>query len=163
MKLEPGGTQGGEIKFLIGIALSLLGLWLFFDSVRFTTGHPGAISSALARGRGMGHGLPEGGGGMSIGQTTSMGIVLVPLFIGVVALFFDVRRTWAWVVTWTGIGILLIEIVSRFRPEFHVKASHFILMLALIAGGLGLMLRAYVEDRRSQAKSISKGNSADKL
>ena len=165
MKLEPGGTQGGEIKFLIGIVLSLLGLWLFFDSVRFTTGHLGAISSALARGSGMGHGGPAGGGGggMGIGQTTSMGIVLVPLFIGVVALFFDVRRTWAWVVTWTGIGILLIEIVSRFRPEFQVKASHFILMLVLIAGGLGLMLRAYVEDRRfTSGKQVSGGKEADK-
>ncbi|MBL9160413.1 MAG: hypothetical protein JNJ70_23220 [Verrucomicrobiales bacterium] len=147
MKFEPGGAQGGELKFLLGLAMSLLGLWFFFDSVRLTTGHPGLISSALHRGRDL---QPAGGGGGGgVGQTVSMGIVLVPVFIGVVALFFDVRRTWAWVVTWIGVGILLIEIVSRMRPEFHVKASHAILMLVLIAGGLGLMLRAYVEDRSS--------------
>ncbi|MCB1088300.1 MAG: hypothetical protein KDM63_14725, partial [Verrucomicrobiae bacterium] len=112
MKLEPGGSQGGEIKFLVDILMSLVGLWFFFDSVHLTTGHPGLISDALNRGRG-------GGGANEMGyrQTTSMGIVLVPLFIGVVALFFDVRRTWAWVVTWIGVAILLIEIVSRFRPQ----------------------------------------------
>lgn len=146
MKFEPGGSQGGEVKFLVGIVLSLLGLWFFFDSVRFTTGNPGLISTALQQGRG---GVSGAGGGPGLWQTTSMGIVLVPLFIGVVALFFDVRRVWAWVVTWIGVGILLIEIVSRFRPEFHVKGSHAILMLVLIAGGLGLMLRAYVEDRQA--------------
>lgn len=136
------------MKFLLGLVMSLLGLWFFFDSVRFTTGHPGLLSSALHRGRDLSPAGGGGHGGAGVGQTVSMGIVLVPLFIGVVALFFDVRRTWAWLVTWIGVGILLIEIVSRMRPEFHVKASHAILMLVLIAGGLGLMLRAYVEDRR---------------
>ena len=139
MKLQPGGSEGGEVKFLVGLLMSIAGLWLFFDSVNVTSGHPGLLSGALRGGRG-------GGGGLW--QTTSMGIVLVPLFIGVVALFFDVRRTWAWVVTWIGVAILVIEIVSRFRPEVRMKVSHGILMLVLIAGGLGLMLRAYVEIRK---------------
>lgn len=146
MKFQPGGTRGGELAFLAGAGLSLLGLWLFFDSVHFTSGHPGLLSTALHGGR------PGGGGGPSWGQTTSMGVLLVPLFVGVAALFFDARRTWAWVLTWIGAAILLIEIVSRMRPEFHVKASHAILMLVLIAGGLGLMLRAYAEDRRRSGR-----------
>lgn len=129
------------MKFLIGLLMTLGGLWFFFDSVNLITGHHGLISGALRGGR--------GGGGAGLGQTTSMGIVLVPLFVGVVALFFDVRRTWAWVMTWAGVAILAIEIVSRFRPQFQVKGSHAILMLVLIAGGIGFMLRAYVEERRA--------------
>ena len=138
MKLQPGGTQGGELKFLFGAVLAAVGLYLFFDSVRFTTGHFGVISGAF-------HG--RGGGGGRFGETTSMGIVLVPLFVGIAALFFDARRTWAWVITWIGVAILLIEIVSRMRPYLDSKASHIILMMIMIAGGFGLMLRAYVEDR----------------
>lgn len=146
MKLQPGGSEGGEVKFLVGLLMSVGGLWLFFDSVNVTSGHPGLLSGAIRGG---------GGGGGGLWQTTSMGIVLVPLFIGVVALFFDVRRTWAWVVTWIGVAILVIEIVSRFRPEVRMKVSHGILMLILIAGGLGLMLRAYVEIRKGSRSSDS--------
>lgn len=126
------------MKFLIGAVLSAVGVWLFFDSVRFTTGHMGLISGALARGR--------GGGVM---ETTSMGIVLVPLFIGVIALFFDVRKMWGWILVGLGLVILGIEIVSRFRPVIAIKGTHLILMIVMIAGGLGMMFRGYLEDRRS--------------
>lgn len=151
MKLQPGGSEGGEGKFLLGLLFLVAGLWLFFDSVRFTTAHHGWISGALGGGRG-----GRGGGLM---ETTSMGLVLVPLFIGVVALFFDARRTWAWVLSAVGIAILVVEIASRFRPRFEVKASHAILLLVLVGGGLGFMLRAYVENRR--AESIEGGESIE--
>lgn len=137
MELNPGGRPGGEVKFLIGLAMTLAGLWLFFDSVRFTTGHMGLFSGAMAQGR---------GGGLV--ETSSMGIVLVPLFAGVIALFFDVRRTWGWVLVGLGIVILGVEVVSRFRPVIAIKGTHLFLLIVLIGGGLGLMLRGYVEDRR---------------
>lgn len=137
MHLDPGGRPGGEVKFLIGAALTAVGVWLFFDSVKFTTGHMGLVSGAIARGR---------GGGLM--ETTSMGIVLVPLFIGVIALFFDVRRIWGWVLVGLGLIILGIEVVSRFRPVMAIKGTHLILLILMIAGGLGLMFRAYLDDRR---------------
>jgi len=140
MHFEPGGRPGGEIKFLIGAALAAVGVWLFFDSVQFTTRHGGLVSGAISRGRG---GLME---------TTSMGIVLAPLFIGVIALFFDVRRKWGWVLTGLGLVILGVEVVSRFRPVMAIKATHLFLLILMIAGGLGLMLRGYVEERKSKGE-----------
>jgi len=137
MSLNPGGRPGGEVKFLIGLVLAAAGLWLFFDSVRLTTGHLGLIT-----------GLIGSRAGSGLNETTSMGIILVPLFIGIVALFFDVRKTWGWILTILGLLILAVEIISRMRPEFHIKASHGILMLVMIAGGFGLMLRGYLEDRK---------------
>lgn len=137
MSLDPGGRPGGEVKFFVGLILAGIGLYLFFDSVHFTSGHRGLISGMMGR---------QGGGGFR--ETTSMGIILVPLFAGVVALFFDVRQTWAWILTVIGFLILIIEIVSRMRPYFDAKASHAILMMIMIAGGFGLMLRGYIEDKR---------------
>ena len=54
MQLNPGGRPGGEVKFLIGALMTIVGTWLFFDSVRFPTGHMGVMSGAIARGRGGG-------------------------------------------------------------------------------------------------------------
>lgn len=141
MELNPGGRPGGEVKFLIGAVLTAIGVWLFFDSVKFTTGHMGWVSGAIARGR---------GGGLM--ETTSMGILLVPLFIGVIALFFDVRKMWGWVLVGLGLVILGIEVVSRFRPVMAIKGTHLILLIVMIAGGLGLMFRAYLDDRRLQSE-----------
>ncbi len=138
MQLNPGGQPGGDVKFLIGALMTIAGVWFFFDSVKFTSGHMGLISGGISRGR---------GGGLM--ETTSMGIVLVPLFAGIVALFFDARKRWAWVLTLVGIVILGVEVVSRFRPVMALKGTHLFLLIILIAGGLGLMFRAYVEDRRS--------------
>jgi hypothetical protein len=137
MQLNPGGRPGGEVKFLIGALMTIVGTWLFFDSVRFTTGHMGVMSGAIARGR---------GGGLM--ETTSMGIVLLPLFVGVIVLFFDVKKSWGWALLGLGIIILGIEIVSRFRPVIAIKGTHLFLLIVLMAGGLGMMLRGYVEDRR---------------
>mgnify|MGYP001800456635 CR=1 FL=1 len=138
MQLNPGGQPGGEVKFLIGALMTIAGVWFFFDSVKFTSGHMGLISGGIARGR---------GGGLM--EPTSMGSVLVPLFAGIVALVFDARKRWAWGLTLVGIVILGVEVVSRFRPVKAIKGTHLFLLIILIAGGLGLMFRAYVEDRRS--------------
>ena len=77
-----------------------------------------------------------------------MGVVLVPLFIGVVALFFDVKKRWAWGLTGIGLVILAVEVVSRFRPVMEIKATHLFILIVLIAGGLGLMLRGYLDDKQ---------------
>ncbi len=137
MKLEPGGSPGGEVKFLIGLVLSVVGVWLFLDSVHITTGHRGFFSGMAGRGGGM-------------GETTSAGIVIVPLFAGIVALFFNAKQKWAWGLTWLGLAILIIEIVSRFRPMVQMKVTHALIVLVMIAGGVGLMLRAYTEHRKEK-------------
>ncbi len=151
MELKPGGRPGGEVKFLIGAVLTAIGVLLFFDSVKFTTGHMGWVSGAIARGR---------GGGLM--ETTSMGIVLIPLFIGVIALFFDVRKMWGWVLVGLGLIILGIEVVSRFRPVMAIKGTHLILLIVMIAGGLGLMFRAYLDDRRLQSGDDRRSSEAPK-
>ena len=128
-----GGTDGGVGRFLIGFGLAALAVYLFFDSVRVVT-DGGGLLSGMMRGR-------RGGGGM--GQTTSMGILFVPFFLGVFALFVNSRQKWAWGLTYLGIAVLAIEIASRFRFYINTKLTHLLVMLVLFAAGCALMFRSY--------------------
>ncbi len=78
-----------------------------------------------------------------MGLTTSSGIVFVPFFLGVCALFYDAKQDWAWWLTLGGLGVIVIEIISRIQFLMTMKTSHFLLMVALFAAGAGLMLRSY--------------------
>jgi len=137
-----GGTDGGIGEFIVGFLLAAAALYFFFDSVRVSRFGAGMIS------QGMG-----GRGGMGMGQTTSMGILFVPFFIGVIGLFYDAKQRWAWVVMWMGVAMLVVEILSSLRFEMNMKMTMLLLMLVMFAAGTGLMLRSY---RPVEAKPESK-------
>ncbi|WP_283433337.1 hypothetical protein [Neorhodopirellula lusitana] len=131
--LGSGGTQGGTRMFFVGMLLAIAGVYLFFDSVRVSTGHSGLLSGMLGARR----------GGMM--ETTSMGIVFVPFFLGVFSLFVDATRKWAWLLTYVGIALLGIEVISRVRFIMDTKLTHLLGMLVLFAAGCALMFRSYRE------------------
>lgn len=83
-------------------------------------------------------------------ETTSMGIIFLPFMIGLIALFYDVKLRWAWVVSWIGLAIIVIEFLSRIRPQMQIKSSHLLIMLVTFAAGAGLMLQSYRDERRSR-------------
>jgi len=127
MQLEnPGGTPGGLNVFVGGAALSAVSAWFFVDSVRVTTYGNGWVS------RGLG----------GIGGTGSMGVIFLPFFIGVVALFYDASKKWGWALMGIGLAVIVVEILSRLRFFLDLKLSHLMIMLISFAAGLGLMLRA---------------------
>ena len=128
-----GGTEGGAPMFFFGLLLAIGGTYFFFDSVRVTTGHGGAFSGMLGGGRGRGH----------LVDTTSMGVLFVPFFIGVFALFVDARRKWPWYLTGIGLAILVIEILSRIRFIIESKLTHLLGMVLMFAAGCALMYRSY--------------------
>jgi hypothetical protein len=142
-----GGTEGGTGKFLIGFGLSALALYLFFDSVRVSTADLGVFSGFARR---------HAGGGML--ETTSMGLLFVPFFLGVLALFYDARLKWAWALMWVGLAILVIEILSRVRFVMNMKTTHLLLMMVLFAAGAALMIRSYRDEGSGSEKS---GDSQD--
>ena len=121
-------------RCFIGIALTCLGLWLLFDSVRVTSGY-GWFSGYMR-------------GWWS--TTTSTGIIFVPFILGVIAIFYDFNARWAYWLTGLGILVVLLEMLSRIHFEFNIKSSHMLLMLALFAAGLGLCLRGYFKHAKKQ-------------
>ncbi len=127
-----GGTAGGTEQFIIGACMAGAAVYFFFDSVRMLTGGAGLVSGMLGGGRGTG-----------FWATSSMGIVFVPFGIGVFSLFVDASRKWAWWLTWIGLAILAIEMLSRIQFFMNMKTSHFILMLVLFLFGCALMFSSY--------------------
>ena len=142
-----GGSPGGAGQFLIGFGLAMVALWFFFDSVQVVSGHRGIISGMFG-GR---------GGGMGNWETTSMGVIFVPFFIGTVALFYDAKQKWAWGLLWIGVFIIVVEVLSRLRPQFNMGMSQLILMMVMFAAGAGLMLRSY---RTIQAEDAAERKAA---
>ena len=67
--------------------------------------------------------------------------------IGLIALFYDAKIRWAWIVTWIGLAIIVIEILSRIRFLITIKTSHLIIMFVTFAAGAGLMLQSYRANR----------------
>jgi hypothetical protein len=142
--IKPGGSEGGVGKFMLGLLLSAVALYFFFDSVRMSTRGAGLISGGL-RGRG-------GGGGL--GETTSMGIIFLPFIVGLIALFYNAKQKWAWAVTWIGVAVLAIEILSRIRPHLEIKTSHLMIMMVTFSAGVGLILQSYRDEKRSEKQRI---------
>ena len=118
---KPGGSEGGLGMFVAGCALAVVSAWFFVDSVRVTS---------------------YGGGWISRYTGGSEGIVFLPLLVGVIGLFYDARKIWAWVVFLAGFAILVIEILSRLDFFFNLKLSHLLIMLVSFGAGIGLILRS---------------------
>ena len=133
-----GGTDGGINQFVVGFGLMALAVYLFFDSVKVSTGI-GFMS-------GWGHSR----GGMW--ETTSMGIIFLPFLIGVVVLFYDAAKKWAWWLVYLGLGVIAIEIFSRIRFLMTMKMTHLLGMIVLFAAGVGFMLRSYRNNRKNDAE-----------
>lgn len=145
--MEPGGTKGGEALFIWGLGIFLLGFgaYLFLDSVRVTTGNAGVISGLISR-RG-------GGGGMA--GTVSNALIFTPFFLGIVILFFDATKKWAWWIAGVGLIFIIVEVISRTQFMVNLKVSHMVIILGVMASGAGLILRSYVQTRNLKAKDTT--------
>ena len=73
----------------------------------------------------------------------AFGLSLLPLLIGIALLFFDGRSKLGWLLTAGGALIILLGIITNltifFRPT---SLFNTLIILALLAGGLGLIARS---------------------
>ena len=126
-----GGTPGGTWLFFCGLVLAAAGLWFFLGNVHVMTEPFGVVSGFLGRGVGLG------------GPAMSTGIVFAPIFAGLVMLFYDARLKWGWALFYVGLAIIVIEILSRIRFQMGMPVSNLLLMLGMVAAGIGMMLRSF--------------------
>jgi uncharacterized protein len=114
-----GGTPGGLGTFLAGSAMVVAGGYLLLTRV--------TVSSGL----------------WMLWGYNAFGLSLVPLLVGIGILFFEGRSLIGWVLTAAGALIILVGIIANLHVYF-MPTSLFdtLLILGLLAGGLGLVARS---------------------
>ena len=114
-----GGTPGGIGEFLAGLAMAVAGGYLLTNQVSVTSGYW----------------RPWGYNGF--------GLSLIPLLIGIGMLFFNGRSIIGWLLTLAGAVIILVGILTNLDIYFReTSLFNTILMLVLLAGGIGLVARS---------------------
>ena len=114
-----GGTEGGVAQFFVGLAMAVGGAYLLTQRVTVTS----AFWSFFG-----GH---------------TFGLSLLPLVVGAGLLFYDGRSRLGWLLTAAGALIVFLGILLNLRIYFEpTSLFDTLLMLVLLAGGLGLLTRS---------------------
>jgi hypothetical protein len=122
-KRGAGGTPGGLWEFFIGLLLVVVGGYLFISRV-----------TVISRG----FRIPFGGQSYN-----SFGLAVLPLLLGIGLLFFNSRNIWGWFLTVAGSAIILLGIIVNLDVVFApTSLFNTLMMLGMIAAGLGLVARA---------------------
>lgn len=114
-----GGTSGGIYSFLIGLGMTIAGGFLFMNHV--TVGQ----SFWYFFGR------------------NTQGLVLIPLIVGIGFLFFNSKSIIGWILTGAGALTIFLSVIVSLRFYFaRTSLFNLIVMLVLLVGGIGLILRS---------------------
>jgi hypothetical protein len=122
-----GGTTGGIGRFFLGIAMFVAGMYLLLKSIYVH--HSFGLGSPF-------YNL----GGFSI----TSGMLLIPFVIGVGMLFFNYKSIVGWFLTAGALIALIVGVISSITFTLAGMSAFDILMiLVLVAGGLGLFLSSF--------------------
>ena len=114
-----GGTPGGVGEFLAGLAMAVAGGYLLTTQVTVTSGY------------------------WHLWGYNAFGLSLLPLIVGIGILFFNGRSVGGWLLTMVGAVIIFIGILTNLEIYFRATSLfNTLLMLVLLAGGLGLIARS---------------------
>ena len=114
-----GGTEGGIGMFLIGFCCAVAGGWLLANQVTV------------------------GGGGWTLWGYNSFGLSLIPFILAVGLLFFNGKSVIGWLLLLASLVIIGAGILVNLRIWFQpTSLFNTLLMLALLAGGIGLIARS---------------------
>lgn len=114
-----GGTTGGVGEFLLGLGMAVMGGYLLTNQVTVTSNY------------------------WHLWGYNAFGMTLLPLLFGIGILFFNGRSALGWGLTIIGVLIILVGVIANldiyFRPT---SLFNTIVMLTLLAGGIGLVFRS---------------------
>ena len=114
-----GGTPGGVASFAVGMLMAVGGGYLLSERITVSSGFWSWL-----------------------GPHTS-GLSLVPLIVGTGLLFFDGKSRAGWILTACGVVIVILGVLMNLRIYFEpTSLFDTLLMLVLLAGGVGLMARS---------------------
>ena len=114
-----GGTPGGIGEFFIGLIMAIAGAYLITSHVVVTSGF------------------------WSMWGYNAFGLSLVPLIVGIGILFFNGKSVIGWLLLLIGIVIIFTGILMNLHIYFQpTSLFNTVVMIVLLAGGIGLIVRA---------------------
>ena len=114
-----GGTPGGVGLFFAGLLMTGVGAYLLLNQVEVTSSW------------------------WTLWGYSAFGLSLVPLLLGIGFLFYNGKSIAGWILTGLGAAIIVAGILMRLEIYFRPTTLYNTLfMLALLAGGLGLIIRS---------------------
>ncbi len=114
-----GGTPGGLGEFFLGLSMAVAGAYLLTDRVTVASGY------------------------WSLWGYNAFGLSLMPLVFGIGILFFNGRSIAGWVLLFVGIVVIFTGIIANLHIYFQpTSLFNTVMMLTLLAGGIGLIARA---------------------
>ncbi|MEL6408987.1 MAG: hypothetical protein AAGK67_08665 [Pseudomonadota bacterium] len=121
-----GGTDGGTMQFLLGFIMLTGGLYLL-------------LSEMIIR--------PNIGFGARIfsfgGYSMTTGMVFIPFMFGIGMVFYNGKSIIGWALTLGSMIALIFGVISNLNIQLsRMSAFDLIVILVLLVGGLGLLLRS---------------------
>lgn len=118
---DVGGTKGGLGMFVVGLAMTIAGLYLLFRQVDVHGGY----------------------WRWGAGDDRTFGLTLLPLLAGIGILFWNGSSKLGWLLAGGGLLIIVVGIIANLRIHFRSTSLYeTLVMLVLIAGGLGVIARS---------------------
>lgn len=119
VKRGAGGTPGGVGEFLLGLGMAVAGGYMLTERVTVTSSY------------------------WTMWGHSAFGLALLPLVIGIGLLFYNGRSIAGWLLTFAGAVIILAGIITNLQIYFQpTSLFSTVVMLVLLAGGIGLVARS---------------------
>ena len=119
-----GGTPGGLWEFFVGLGMAIAGAYLLTNQITVSSGY------------------------WTFWGYNTFGLSLIPLIFGIGILFFNGKSILGWLLTFAGVVIIgagvLVNLQVYFQPT---SLFNTVVMLVLLAGGIGLVARGLAAHR----------------
>lgn len=127
-----GGTEGGIRDFFVGLIMCGVGLYMLLSKI--------TVSSTFGLGTNL---YRFGGSGSNVSFGLTTGMILIPLIIGIIWIFYNGRSIFAWLLTLTSLSGMLFGVISSVTLRLNTMNSFDLIMIFILAfGGLGIFLRS---------------------
>lgn len=129
MQRGAGGTPGGVGSFVLGAIMALAGGYILTNQIVVTNSF-------------WSYRVPF------LGQVSAFGVILIPFLIGVGLIFFNYRSVLGWILAGGSLLLILVGVITNLQVYF-APTSLFVtlIMLVLLVGGIGLMVRGMLPSR----------------
>ena len=129
-----GGTDGGEINFLLGLVMMCGGFYLLLNAI-------------VVRARfGLGYNLYSFGG-----FNITSGMIMIPFIFGIGMIFYNSRNPLGWLLAIGSLIGLIFGVIASVNFSFRaMTAFDMIVIFVLCFGGTGLFLSSLRSSRRAE-------------